>query len=582
MPAVARIALAALQPDSGLAGEAYITACETLAVSLSRNGVAIISLPGKGQQALARGLQSLLASGTQVLPGCLLREWQAGGPADSTTVEMTHGVLDATARVVLGALCRSSLLRLRSDAFSPVLDDLPLARSTQGSSLLTARSNLDNFGHLTATQSAALAPLFADPQEEVTERGLLGLFYHREAADAKGVPLSAMQVRDSEGRWQDVQLGEHEVAVCCGATLRHATAGLLCPAVHRVVGQPYGRGSGSGRRVLHFELRPRPSAVLDLREQLEAAGHTVSARYSPVSVGSLMEQFESLMSPGAAIATPDQQAAAAAHAAWQELQAAATQKRKKRASLGDEDQENQPVTRSGQVRRGTDGVVTRRTSARFAKQAAGAAGTAGAARAGGDMEWEQQGQQAQQAQQAAEAAGPSRRRSGGAGRRESVAGSLSLGSMGSGASGASRRASLGLPAGGGGRLCVVRGRTCTVLDGCLEDGPSSCISICVRSFTGLERWFYMNASTNLGRIFEMYCARLGIGLGAVKFLLRGERVFGASTPAELKMKDGEELTAVPEAADSRRQMAELGPLFATVFGSKAAAAAGVGAKPELI
>lgn len=40
-------------------------------------------------------------------------------------------MLDATARLVLGALCRSSLLRLRSDAFSSVLDDLPLARSTQ-------------------------------------------------------------------------------------------------------------------------------------------------------------------------------------------------------------------------------------------------------------------------------------------------------------------------------------------------------------------------------------------------------------------------------------------------------------------
>lgn len=323
----------------------------------------------------------------------------------------------------------------------------------QGSSMLTARSNVDNFGNLTATQSAALAPLFADPQvcraacqaaehrrcaragqarrmcavfgttavgshpalvpehyrpnprhglpcfrawqEEVTERGLLGLFYQREAADAKvgaellryqidqsehlgrsaapsstcrprahsalptrcipppsqGVLLSAMQVRDREGRWQDVQLGEHEVAVCCGATLQHATAGLLRPAVHRVVGQPYGRGGGSGRRVLHFELRPRPAAVLDLQEQLAAAGHTVSARwgllgyaacagfhlrapllqvaaygaaaalihscppsverrcrYSPLSVGSLMEQFDSLMSPGAAIATPDQQA----------------------------------------------------------------------------------------------------------------------------------------------------------------------------------------------------------------------------------------------------------------------------------
>lgn len=54
------------------------------------------------------------------------------------------------------------------------------------------------------------------------------------------------------------------------------------------------------------------------------------------------------------------------------------------------------------------------------------------------------------------------------------------------------------------------------------------------------------------------------------------------SPPVLQMKDGDELTAVPEGSDSRRQMAELGPLFATVFGSKAAAAAGAGAKPELL
>lgn len=55
-----------------------------------------------------------------------------------------------------------------------------------------------------------------------------------------------------------------------------------------------------------------------------------------------------------------------------------------------------------------------------------------------------------------------------------------------------------------------------------------------------------------------------------------------NVPAPPQMKDGDELTAVPEGGDSRRQMAELGPLFATVFGSKAAAAAGANAKPELL
>ena len=47
-----------------------------------------------------------------------------------------------------------------------------------------------------------------------------------------------------------------------------------------------------------------------------------ACRYAaPVSVSILMEQFESLLSPSAKVATPDQQQAAAAHAAWVELQA---------------------------------------------------------------------------------------------------------------------------------------------------------------------------------------------------------------------------------------------------------------------
>lgn len=102
----------------------------------------------------------------------------------------------------------------------------------------------------------------------------------------QGTALSAMQARDSGGRWVDVQLAHNEVAVLLGHTLQHATAGLLRPATHRVVGQPFGApgggaglwGAGHGRRLLHFELRPRPAAVLDLRAQLAVSGHQVSAR----------------------------------------------------------------------------------------------------------------------------------------------------------------------------------------------------------------------------------------------------------------------------------------------------------------
>ena len=139
-------------------------------------------------------------------------------PRPSPAWPQAHSTLDGAARLALSALCRSSLLRLRADAFGPVLDDLPLPRSTQvgrqprclgwsplagskersqlhgrgaclaaavgregsthvpnrhscrlllpmqGSSVLTAKAYVDNFGHLTAAQSSAVAPLFADPQ----------------------------------------------------------------------------------------------------------------------------------------------------------------------------------------------------------------------------------------------------------------------------------------------------------------------------------------------------------------------------------------------------------------------------------
>jgi hypothetical protein len=75
-----------------------------------------------------------------------------------------YGILESTARLVLSALCRSSLLRLRSDALSGVLDDLPLSRSLQGSSCLAARAFVDNFSHLSAAEGGAVLPLFADPQ----------------------------------------------------------------------------------------------------------------------------------------------------------------------------------------------------------------------------------------------------------------------------------------------------------------------------------------------------------------------------------------------------------------------------------
>ena len=52
------------------------------------------------------------------------------------------------------------------------------------------------------------------------------------------------------------------------------------PAPCLQAGDPYARGAqkGQGRRLLQFELRPRPSATIDFRQQLAAAGHQVPSK----------------------------------------------------------------------------------------------------------------------------------------------------------------------------------------------------------------------------------------------------------------------------------------------------------------
>jgi hypothetical protein len=73
--------------------------------------------------------------------------------------------MESTARLVLSALARSNVLRLRGDAFTPTLDDLPLSRSSQGSSCLAAKAFVDNFSSLSAAATTSVCSnLFLDPQ----------------------------------------------------------------------------------------------------------------------------------------------------------------------------------------------------------------------------------------------------------------------------------------------------------------------------------------------------------------------------------------------------------------------------------
>lgn len=82
-----------------------------------------------------------------------------------------------------------------------------------------------------------------------------------------------------------------------------AVAAAAAPCLPRYTSRPPGP---QPCRLAHPPARPPPLCFL-------------SSRFSPLSVKSLLEQFDNLMSPAAKLATPDQQQGAAAHAAWSEL-----------------------------------------------------------------------------------------------------------------------------------------------------------------------------------------------------------------------------------------------------------------------
>lgn len=187
--ATPRITLDSLQPLTGIATASFLTAAEKLAVALSRERFVVIKLPQHMADVLKPALEKLLAAETRSLPGCNVREWRVGGRGNAPDIELVgaafcalgaapmnciilplrspslhqpqaHNVMESVARVVLSALCRSSMLRLRCDAFSPLLDDLPLTRSAPGSSRMEATVCSDNFSQLAAENGK----VFADPQ----------------------------------------------------------------------------------------------------------------------------------------------------------------------------------------------------------------------------------------------------------------------------------------------------------------------------------------------------------------------------------------------------------------------------------
>ena len=97
-------------------------------------------------------------------------------------------------------------------------------------------------------------------------------------------------------------------------------------------------------------------------------------------------------------------------------------------------------------------------------------------------------------------------------------GAARRGSLDPGTALAGGPSSVGGAGGGTGPYSVFRvgGQSCRIVDGALEASPSDCLILSVRSFTGIQRSFYVCRTAKLGRMFELYCSRMGISLGAVQ------------------------------------------------------------------
>eukprot|EP00891_Asterochloris_glomerata_P005039 jgi/Astpho2/5039/Aster-x0229 len=223
------------------------------------------------------------------LPGRNSIDYRLGAfPPDTLTDEMeeclskAYSLMDEVARLVLASLNRSCHVRLRSDLWLPLLDDMPLTRGVRSSSRLVSVQHVNNFTRATAThrqQSLALS------QEGYAIKGLLSVMS----------PTEAQENPDRGGAWLDVKHKVGEVVVMFGHTAARASCGLFQPATYRVVGDAF---AGHGRQSLEFQLNARPSAVIDLSDALREAGHTVPEKLGqPVYMKELLQHFDKVLTP---------------------------------------------------------------------------------------------------------------------------------------------------------------------------------------------------------------------------------------------------------------------------------------------
>ncbi|CAM9204769.1 unnamed protein product [Discosporangium mesarthrocarpum] len=78
------------------------------------------------------------------------------------------------------------------------------------------------------------------------------------------------------------------------------------------------------------------------------------------------------------------------------------------------------------------------------------------------------------------------------------------------------------------------------------EDPKETITIRVRDQTGEETFFKVKKSTRMEKVFSTYAQRKGVSMGALRFLLDGERVAPDTTPKALDLEDQDQIDCMLE------------------------------------
>ncbi|XP_078161460.1 RING/U-box superfamily protein [Carex rostrata] len=284
-----RIKLSDITPYEGACYSDYQKAVDALSSSLTRHNAAVIELVSTGEDVAVMRCalesvrmffkakeQGLMTGGEKRSRGVYI--YRAGrsledGDIYPPCMSEVFRHLGKAARIALSAIARH--LRLRTDAFSDLLDDTPLSPNEVSSS------------RLVASFSNCAVPNGKMPDRctiDEIEKGFVTLI----VSDHPGI-----QVCDPNGHWYlaDADVGPGNMLLLTGKALSHCTAGLRPAPLYRTsTGDSCSSSSTISRASLMFKLMPKSNAVLDC-SRIISVGHCIPQSYQPISASQLTDEL---------------------------------------------------------------------------------------------------------------------------------------------------------------------------------------------------------------------------------------------------------------------------------------------------